>query len=45
MFINGSIVGTEQYAFGRRLFSKPSQKLLIFKDKCDDVVDIDISLN
>lgn len=45
VFINGSIVGTEQYAFGRRLFSKPSQKLLIFKDKCDDVVDIDINLN
>ena len=45
VFINGSIVGTEQYAFGRRLFSKPSQKLLIFKDNCDDVVDIDINLN
>lgn len=45
VFINGSIVGTEQYAFGRRLFSKPSQKLLIFKEKSDDIVDIDISLS
>lgn len=45
VFINGSIVGTESYAFGRRLFAKPSQKLLIFQEKCDDVVDIDISLS
>jgi hypothetical protein len=43
VFINGSIVGTEQYAFGKRLFSKPSQKLLIF-DKSDTVQDIDIAL-
>lgn len=45
VFINGSIVGTEQYAFGRRLFSKPSQKLLIFKEKSEDIVDIDINLS
>ena len=43
VFINGSIVGTEQYAFGKRLFSKPTQKLLIF-DKTDTVQDIDIAL-
>ena len=43
VFINGSIVGTEQYAFGKRLFSKPTQKLLIF-DKSDTVQDIDIAL-
>lgn len=45
IFINGSIVGTEQYAFGRRLFSKPAQKLLIFKEKSEDIVDIDINLS
>lgn len=44
LFINGSIVGTEQYAFGKRLFSKPSQKLLIFNENRDDVLDIDIAL-
>lgn len=44
IFVNGSIVGTEQYAFGRRLFSKPSQKLLVFAEDSDDVIDIDILL-
>lgn len=44
VFVNGSIVGTEQYAFGRRLFSKPSQKLLVFAEDSDDVIDIDILL-
>ena len=44
VFINGSIVGTEQYAFGRRLFSKPSQKLLIFNEQNKNVIDIDIML-
>lgn len=44
VFINGSIVGTESYSFGRRLFTKPSQKLLIFSDKTDTIQDIDISL-
>ena len=29
VFVNGSIVGTEQYAFSRRLFSKPSQTLIV----------------
>ena len=44
VFINGSIVGTEQYAFGRRLFTKPSQKLLIFQENSNNIIDIDISL-
>lgn len=44
VFINGSIVGTEQYAFGRRLFTKPSQKLLVFQENSSNIVDIDINL-
>lgn len=44
VFINGSIVGTEQYAFGKRLFSKPSQKLLIFRKDSKTIQDIDINL-
>lgn len=44
VFINGSIVGTEQYAFGKRLFTKPSQKLLIFRKDSKTVQDIDINL-
>ena len=44
VFINGSIVGTEQYAFGKRLFTKPSQKLLIFRNDSKTVQDIDINL-
>lgn len=42
VFVNGSIVGTEQYALSKRLFSKPAQTLLIF-DK-DDLVDVSIGL-
>lgn len=45
VFVNGSIVGTESYAFGRRLFARPSQKLLIFNSWNDDIQDIDIALN
>lgn len=44
VFVNGSIVGTEQYAFGRRLFSKPSQKLLVFKKNSSTYSDITIGL-
>ena len=44
VFINGSIVGTEQYAFGRRLFSTPSQKLIIFEKNNENIIDIDIGL-
>lgn len=43
VFVNGSIVGTEQYAFGRRLFSEPTQKLLIFNNT-KTYQDINISL-
>lgn len=31
VIVNGSIVGTEQYALSKRLFSKPSQYLLLFE--------------
>ncbi len=44
IFINGSVVGTESYAFGKRLFTEPSQKLLIFTEDSSDVQDIDINL-
>lgn len=42
MFINGSFVGTDNYAFGMRLFSDPEQKLIIFQN--ENIVDIDIKL-
>lgn len=45
VFINGSIVGTESYAFGKRLFTKPSQKLLIFNKENNDIQDIEIDLS
>ena len=41
LFISGSIVGTDNYAFGKRLFGQPEQKLLIF-DSRNNVADIDI---
>lgn len=44
VFVNGSIVGVENYAFGRRLFSQPSQKLLIFNPDDSDIQDININL-
>lgn len=43
VFVNGSIVGTESYAFGRRLFSDPVQKLLIF-NSTNTYQDININL-
>lgn len=43
VFVNGSIVGTESYAFGKRLFSEPSQKLVIFDTKNNDIIDINIA--
>ena len=42
VYVNGSIVGTEQYAFSQRLFSQPEQKLLIFEK--DNVTDITIKV-
>lgn len=44
IIINGSIVGSEQYAFSRHLFTKPSQKLLIFQENNSNMIDIDIGL-
>lgn len=41
VIVNGSIVGTEQYALSKRLFSKPSQTMLVF----DDNNTIHISVN
>lgn len=42
VFVNGSIVGTEQYALSKRLFGPAEQKLIIFKD--DNIVDINMNL-
>lgn len=41
---NGSVVGVEQYAVSQRLFNRPSQKLLIFNNADNNVVDISIDL-
>lgn len=43
VFVNGSVVGTEQYALSKRLFSKPSQTLIIFDE--DNEIDISILLD
>lgn len=37
VIVNGSLVGTEQYALSKRLFSSPCQKLLIFDDNFVDI--------
>ena len=42
LFVNGSIVGPDQYARDNRMFGDPSQKLLVFDG--DDVIDIDLGL-
>ena len=42
LLVNGSIVGTEEYALSRRLFSPAEQKLLIFEK--DNLLDININL-
>ena len=44
VYVNGSIVGTEQYALSKRLFSKPCQTLLIFDD-LDNELNISINLD
>lgn len=41
LFITGSVIGTDNYAFGKRLFGQPEQKLLIF-DSRNNVIDVDI---
>ena len=43
VFINGSIVGTDDYAASKRLYTKPSQMLLVF-DR-DNVVHYSINLD
>lgn len=43
VFVNGSVVGTEQYAGSKRLFSKPSQTLLVFDN--DNVINYSINLD
>lgn len=45
VFVNGSIVGTEQYALSKRLFSKPAQTLLIFDKENILNISIDLSTN
>ena len=42
VFVNGSIVGLEQYSFSRRLFGKPAQTLLVFDE--DNIIDYSINL-
>ena len=44
VFVNGSVVGLEQYSFSRRLFGKPSQTLLIFDGNniINHSIDLDI---
>lgn len=42
MYVNGSIVGTEQYAFSKRLFSDAEQKLIILQNS--NIIDININL-
>lgn len=37
VIVNGSLVGTEQYALSKRLFSSPCQKLLIFDGNFVDI--------
>ena len=43
VIVNGSIVGTEQYAFNHRLFSHPAQYLLIFENTNFMPISIDLS--
>lgn len=43
VFVNGSVVGTEQYAGSKRLFSKPSQTLLVFDN--DNIINYSINLD
>ncbi len=42
VFVNGSIVGTDAYALNNRLFSTPSQTLIIFEND-GDVIDITVT--
>ena len=44
VYVNGSIVGTEQYALSKRLFSKPAQTLLIY-DEYGNEINLSINLD
>lgn len=43
LFVNGSLVGTDAYALSKRLFSKPSQSLIIFDE--DNIINCSINLD
>lgn len=43
LFVNGGLCGTGDYALGKRLFARPSQKLIIING--NDISDIDIAAN
>jgi len=43
VYFNGSLMGTDSYALGKRLFGDPTQKLLIFDKK--NIISIPIILN
>lgn len=43
VYVNGSIIGPDTYAYEKRLFSEPEQKLLIFNND-NDVINININL-
>lgn len=43
VYVNGSIIGPDTYAYEKRLFSEPEQKILIFNED-DDVVNINVNL-
>lgn len=42
VIVNGSIVGTEQYALSKGLFSKPSQILMIFENDSLNTISIEL---
>lgn len=43
VYVNGSIIGPDTYAYEKRLFSEPEQKLLIFNND-NDVININVNL-
>lgn len=43
LFVNGSLIGMDSYALGKRLFSKPAQSLIVF-DK-DNIINCSIGLD
>lgn len=43
VYVNGSIIGPDTYAYEKRLFSDPEQKILIFNEDAD-VININVNL-